>query len=219
MLAPDGDDFSAEDVQQAYQIVGQRLESLAAAGQISGGYTLDNDGVALTVRLNPGEMPLDDILKALTTSRYLEFVDFSTLSGIALTDYTGQPILTSAGLARTGGDAAGQDIFPTVLTHTDIDSARAFLDDYGQWVIEISLTPDGAIRLGEFSEAHIGLGMAIVLDGIVLSIPTIQSRVESPVILSGTFTELESLALAVQIDSQPLTVTLRVESVTQIQQP
>jgi protein-export membrane protein SecD len=58
--------------------------------------------------------------------------------------------------------------------------------------------------------------MAIVLDGEVLSAPTIQARLTDGGVITGQFTEEEASTLALQLRSGALPIPLRVESTQEV---
>jgi len=102
--------------------------------------------------------------------------------------------------------------FQTVMTGAGLQSAVASLDQRGRWIIQFELTADGGSVFGPFTESRIGQPMAIVLDGIVLSAPTIQAKLDTGGVISGSFTEQEAKQLALQLRSGALPIPLRVES-------
>ncbi len=102
--------------------------------------------------------------------------------------------------------------FQTVMTGAGLQSAVASLDQRGRWIIQFELTSEGGAVFGPFTDARIGQPMAIVLDGIVLSAPTIQAKLDTGGVISGNFTEQEAKQLALQLRSGALPIPLRVES-------
>ncbi len=65
---------------------------------------------------------------------------------------------------------------------------------------------------GPFTGAHVGEPLAIVLDGVVLSAPRINSRLDTGGVIQGNFTQHEAQQLALQLRSGALPIPLRVES-------
>lgn len=223
VLAPADADSTAPQLDAVEAVLQARLLALARAGQIADGYFSMARGVSnqLTIGLIEGTLAADEVAAALIQPGYLEFVDFSSVDSGAVMQYVGQAIVTTASVARGAADA-GPEVFPTVITHNDILRAEATgtgnSDDPWPGVL-VDLTPDAGARMGDFTETHIGAGMAIVLDGVVLSVPIIQARLETSILISGNFTESEVLILAAQISSQPLPVALQVVSINTITTP
>lgn len=200
----------------AGEVISERMLMLAENGQIGSTFSTSTGqlGMEIVLRFDAGTLTTDEVIAVLTQPGYIEFVDLTSVPATALEGYTGQSIATSAGVARSGDDR-GQIVFPTIITHEAIAGAIATENDFGGFQITIELTPEGAETLGDFTQNNVGFGMAIVLDGEVLTAPTIQSRVASPIVLTGQFTEAEARALAAQINSQPLPIPLILDSVTE----
>lgn len=224
VLSPTDTGVTWDDLQTAYSVMNRRLLALSTNRQIESGYTMDSSRLDMTIviRFSEGTASTQDVLDVLLESGYIEFVDLSAVDPSNLPAYEGQSIATTASVERSGDDS-GQLVFPTILTHEDISQATAIgggaADGLGGYRIQIDLTQMGAERMGAFSEANIGSGLAVVLDGVVLSVPTIQGRIETPISLTGTFTEAEAVVLAAQINSRPLPIAMSVQSVTYILPP
>ncbi len=103
--------------------------------------------------------------------------------------------------------------FTTVMTGAGLESAVAQLDQYGQhWSVNFTLNAAGAELFGPFTSRHVGQPLAIVLDGAVVSAPTIQEALTDRGSITGNFSQDEAQSLAVQLRYGALPVPLRVES-------
>lgn len=102
--------------------------------------------------------------------------------------------------------------FHTVMTGSGLQSAVAQLDQSGKWAIRFELTSEGGQVFGPFTGNAIGKPMAIVLDGIVLSAPTIQARLDTGGTITGQFSQEQAATLALQLRSGSLPIPLRVVS-------
>jgi len=103
--------------------------------------------------------------------------------------------------------------FTTVMTGSGLSSAVAQLGQMGNsWVVNFTLNDQGAALFGPFTASHIGRPLAIVLDGIVLSAPTINAALTDGGMIEGSFTQEEAQNLALQLRYGALPVPLRVES-------
>ncbi len=103
--------------------------------------------------------------------------------------------------------------FETVMTGAGLQAAAPQVDPQtGQWLIQFQLTPEGAEIFGPYTAANVSQPMAIVLDGVVLSAPTIQSELTTGGVITGSFTEEEARTLALQLRSGALPIPLSVES-------
>lgn len=102
--------------------------------------------------------------------------------------------------------------FRTVMTGAGLQSAAAGIDQSRRWIIQFELTGEGGEVFGPFTAGAIGQPMAIVLDGVVLSAPTIQARLDTGGTITGSFSEDEAKTLALQLRSGALPIPLRVLS-------
>lgn len=167
----------------------------------------------LIIQLYGDFITTNDVDALLMRGGYLELVDLSGVSQDVLAEYTGREIMTTARIVREGIEEGGMIVFPTVIDSDGFVTALALASDFGGYMVEVTLTDASAQALGDFTIAHIGQPLAIVLDGIVLSVPVVQSRIESPVIISGNFSEDEAQTLALQLNSIPLDATLILQSI------
>ncbi len=81
---------------------------------------------------------------------------------------------------------------------TDVAGATAALDPTTgtQWQIVVDFTGAGQDKFTDLTEATVGKNVAIVLDGIVLSAPTIQTRIDSDAQITGDFDQESANELA-----------------------
>lgn len=128
------------------------------------------------------------------------------------------------------GDAAGgtesdtdddapslQRIYPTVIHGDFVQDANVGLSQFTNEVtVNFVLNSEGGRRMREFSGDHIGQIMSIVLDGEVISSPVLNDAIGAEGQITGNFTEETAEALAVQINSGALPVTLNIVGQTQI---
>jgi len=91
-----------------------------------------------------------------------------------------------------------------LVTARDIRRASPSVGQFNDPIVMFSLTPDAGEAFGRATEANIGSGIAIILDGEVLSAPRIQSRITDEGIIEGGFTEMEARDLALLLGSGPL---------------
>jgi hypothetical protein len=69
---------------------------------------------------------------------------------------------------------------------TSDDIAHAFIVSYGE--VQIEFTPTGAKKIAELTSANIGKRLAVIVDGRVISAPTIRAEVTDKAVISGNFT-------------------------------
>ena len=62
--------------------------------------------------------------------------------------------------------------------------------------LEVVFTPEGATRIQTISKENIGRRIAVVLDGKVISAPTIRTEIRNKTIITGTFTDADVARIA-----------------------
>jgi preprotein translocase subunit SecD len=95
------------------------------------------------------------------------------------------------------------------VTGRDLRNARPALGQMSQPIVEFSFTPDGAKAFGELTGANIGSGLAIVLDGRIVSAPVIKSRITDSGIIEGNFLQkqVEDLSTVLRSGALPASIT------------
>ena len=79
-----------------------------------------------------------------------------------------------------------------LFTGEDIQSARQSQDPYyGRPAVSVGLTESAGERMGTYSRNNIGKHLAIVLDGRVVSAPTITGRIGRDLQITGQFSPAE----------------------------
>ncbi len=216
------DQFTADDLRQTANNVARRVNSLGVTEP-----TVQVQGSNRILVELPGETDPQGAINTIQKTALLEFVDFTGLSSQTST-FEGQKILTTEQLKiQSAREANGATVdtsnngmvnpqngqpFQTVMTGAGLQSAAARLETNGQWDIAFELTADGSTTFGPFTADHVGEPLAIVLDGIVLSSPRINSRLDTGGVITGNFTETEAKQLALQLRSGALPIPLSVES-------
>jgi preprotein translocase subunit SecD len=196
--------FTTDELEQAETVISKRLTGLG----LSTATVEIIDSKTISVGL-PQIEDLDDVVKTLSARGLLEFVGFSDVPDIG--DWTGRDILTTGQGDHPVSDTASKNPvtnapFETVLTGEGVQSAvSSFNQDYGgQWQVTVKFSDEAGRVLGEYTHAHIGKPLAIVLDGKVLSVPVIQAEISTEAVIAGNFTEQETKRLAVQLGSGAL---------------
>lgn len=230
-LPPDA--YTSDDLRETANSVSRRVNALGLAEA-----TIQLQGDSRILVELPGVTDPEQAIETIQETALLEFVDFAGLSPGQVDTLTGQRILTTRQVlideqrAATASEQAeaedseeetttpeitrlpnpinGQP-FETVMTGDALEAARAEFQQT-QWVINFSLTGEGADIFGPFTAQRIGQPLAIVLDGIVLSAPTIQDQLTTGGVISGQFTEEEAKQLALQLRSGSLAIPLGVET-------
>jgi hypothetical protein len=102
---------------------------------------------------------------------------------------------------------------PTIMTGHSIGMARSVRDPSSGWQIDVHFKNDDFLHL--IAGPYVGKTVAIVLDGIVESAPTINTGITGrDVTISGTFTETEAAHIALVLRDGSLPVQLQLVSIT-----
>lgn len=75
-----------------------------------------------------------------------------------------------------------------VITGRELRNARAGQDEFRKWETSFTLSPEGGRRFGRYTEANIDNKLAVLLDNTIISVATIQSKIED----SGRITNLSN---------------------------
>jgi len=109
---------------------------------------------------------------------------------------------------------------PVEITGEAIDSASAVYNTGGTtqvaagWEITFDLTGEGADVFGEVTTRLQGRQLAIVVDQVVISAPTVQSPITGGTgVITGSFTETRAKDLATQLNAGALPVALETQQV------
>lgn len=94
------------------------------------------------------------------------------------------------------------------VTGRELRTARRSQDEFGTANVRFDLHPSAAEKFGQFTSSHIGTGMAIVLDGNVMSAPIIRARITDSGVIEGNFSieEAEDLALILRAGALPASI-------------
>jgi preprotein translocase subunit SecD len=86
---------------------------------------------------------------------------------------------------------------PAFLEGTEIATAQASQNTQGAgWVIDVTFKSEGQRIWGDYTSKNVGKNVAFVLDGEVVSAPTIQGPIFGPTQITGQFSQAEAQNLA-----------------------
>ncbi|MBN1232815.1 MAG: protein translocase subunit SecD [Candidatus Coatesbacteria bacterium] len=85
-------------------------------------------------------------------------------------------------------------------------------DRIGSYAVDFELTTSGSKQFGDITGRNIGRQLAIVLDGIVQSAPSVQSRITRRGQITGSFSYDEARDLAIVLRAGQLTVPMKIDS-------
>jgi preprotein translocase subunit SecD len=128
------------------------------------------------------------------------------------TKLIGQPPSTQPGAKGGGVYLVART---PVVRGTDIRDSKAETGQMpGSWSTGFVLSQDAARRFADFTGAHIGTPLAIVLDGKVLQAPNIKNQISDQGVIEGqpSQEEAQDLALNLKAGSLPASVTYEQEN-------
>ena len=95
----------------------------------------------------------------------------------------------------------------SAVAGNDLRNAQQSLDEFNRPAVHFTLKQDAAVRFGAFTEANIGRPMAIILDGRVMSVATIQGRITDSGQITG-ITREEMLDQVITLKSGALPASM-----------
>jgi protein-export membrane protein SecD len=98
-----------------------------------------------------------------------------------------------------------------VLTGDMLDDARVGFDRRNKPIILFTWNREGARIFGEFTQEHVGDRLAAIIDGEVVTSPTIRSRIRREGQIEGSFTQQEASRVASSLRSGSLPIPLIIE--------
>jgi len=125
-------------------------------------------------------------------------------------DKPDEPIISCSDDGRTKYHL---DVAPVV--GTDVAGANARLDQFGTgWLVSVDFTGQGQSAFTALTQRTVGKQVAIVLDGLTLSAPRINTVINTSAEISGSFDQKSATALAntLKYGALPLTFTRSEES-------
>jgi preprotein translocase subunit SecD len=95
------------------------------------------------------------------------------------------------------------------VTGRDLSNAKPTNGQFGQPIVQFNLTPTGSQAFADLTSQNVGNGLAIVLDGRVVSAPVIKSRIADSGVIEGNFTqqEVQDLVLVLKSGALPASIT------------
>jgi preprotein translocase subunit SecD len=205
-------------VRQALQTIRNRVDAFGVSEPViqRQGYS----GNRIIIQL-PGVDDPERVKQLIRSTAFLEFrlVDFPPGGGgvnsreEVLANYNGvlrDDVEIMVGDVRDSeGRTIGQRYYAvetrSVMTGRDLRHARPGLGQFNDPIVEFMLTHEAGRRFADITQRNIGRGLAIVLDGRVVSAPNIESRIADQGIIKGQFTqnEVEDLATVLRTGALP----------------
>ncbi|NDJ52741.1 MAG: protein translocase subunit SecD [Chloroflexi bacterium] len=205
---------------EARRIIESRIDALGALEPV-----VQVRGERRIIVELPGYEDPESAVELIQQTALLEFVDFGPAAN-SLPLLPGTPVETNFE-GRPDSEiediAEEEPLVPaieaeTVFTGDIIQNADIGFDPTtNEPVVEFSLTPEGRQLFGDYTAANVGQPLGIVLDGILLSAPTISTAItEGQGVITGQFTVDDATQLATQLRYGSLPIPLRVDSTSTI---
>jgi preprotein translocase subunit SecD len=114
--------------------------------------------------------------------------------------------------ALRGGQQEWYLVSRSAVVHgTDIRDASAAQGELNRWETNFVLTQDAARKFGTYTQANIGNRAAIVVDGVVISAPVIQSKISDTGRITGASSQEEAADLALNLRAGSLPAGVKYE--------
>jgi preprotein translocase subunit SecD len=197
-------------VEQALQTVERRVNALGVSEPIVAPYGTVGDQILVQL---PGVQDPDQVKRLIGTTALLEMKIVEggpAASKEALLQGTGgvappeMEVVTGADKSNPGSLSYYLVRKVAPVTGRDLSNARASVDENNLPAIAFSMNRAGAIKFGNLTGANIGKPMAVVLDGRVETVATIQGRITDNGQIFGNFTPQEVADYALMLRSGAL---------------
>ncbi len=186
-------DLKVDTVKRAVDTIGNRIDQLGLAEKSVQQYGEAGKKYEVLVQL-PG---VDDPARAkelIGTAAVLEIVDVKEgpfpSREAALAQKGGiLPLGTKLARSKPRGTQDGEQWYlvgkNAVISGREMRNARPGQDEFRKWETNFSLSQDGGRRFGRYTEANIGNKLGVMLDNQLVSVATIQSKIEDSGRITG----------------------------------
>jgi len=193
-----------DTVEREIQTISNRINQLGLTEPSVQQYGRAGDQYQILVQL-PGVDDPARVKELIGTTAVLEIDDvkegpFATREA-GLAQHGGVlPLNTKLAKALPRGGSEGDQWYllakSPVITGREMRNARPGQDEFRKWETNFTLSQDGGKRFGQFTEKNVGNRLAVVLDNNIVSVATIQSRIEDSGRITGLGSEDEAVDLS-----------------------
>ena len=189
-------DLKRDTVQRTMDTIGNRIDQLGLAEKSVQQYGRSGSDYQILVQL-PGVDDPARVKELIGTAAVLEIDDVKDGPFPSRDALLGQhggvlPLGTKLARAKPRGASEGEQWYlvskTPVVSGREMRNARPGQDEFRKWETSFTLSPEGGRRFGQYTERNIGNRLAVVLDNQIVSVATIQSKIED----SGRITGLGS---------------------------
>jgi preprotein translocase subunit SecD len=217
---PEDVEVTAEQMNTAREIIENRVNGLGVTEPV-----IQVAGTRRILVELPGIGDPEEAVETIKETGLLEFVEMPDLTSQEIILLQGQTIMTDfetslESTSDASADASTEDttssdilsnVYKTVMTGAVLEDAGVSRSQTGQLNVAFTLTEEGTEQFGDYTSAHVGDYLAIVLDKQVLSIPRIESAItQGQGSITGDFTYEEANNLAIQLRYGALPIPLKV---------
>lgn len=207
---PEGQSPPAGAMEQVRRIVENRIDALGALEPV-----VQLQGEQRLIVELPGLEDPESAVELIRETAQLEFVE---VPGPVMAD---TPITTTYAVEQGRVEPDEEDagaVYETIMTGEILQTSDVQFDPTtGSPLVTFTLTPDGSRAFGEYTQQHVGDFLAIVLDGVVISAPQIETAITGGEgVITGDFTLEEATRLSTQLRYGALPIPLTVESTSTI---
>ena len=201
---PENTDVPQDKMNTAVTIVENRVNGLGVTEAL-----VQQAGDRRIVVELPG---VEDPEEAISTIKETGLLEFVHMANNPLPD--GTQVVTDyspTGEISTPSEGTSTETLHTVMTGDVLKTVEVARDPAGKYVIQFTLTPEGARAFADYTTENAGQFLGIILDKTVISAP----RVNEPItqgegVIEGSFTSESANALAVQLRYGSLPIPLKV---------
>ena len=227
---PAGTVVDSGSMNAAIGIVESRVNALGVSEPL----VQQASGNRIVVQL-PGIKDPDQAVRTIGQTGLLEFVDAgatplspgtvvtttlggpSTIGNVGATAITASGTVTATTETNPATIAFSGQVFPTVMSGPDLQTASVGFDQFNQPDINFVLTGSGTKKFSDYTTNNVGKFLAITMDKKVIEAP----RIQGPITggngqITGRFTLAEAQSLVIQLKYGALPIPLKVVNSSQV---
>jgi preprotein translocase subunit SecD len=198
-------ELERDTLQRTKDTISNRIDQLGLAEKVVQEYGQAGADDEILVEL-PGVDDPEAVKERIGTAAVLEISDvkdgpFSTRDALLAQHGGVMPLGTKPAKMIPRGGSEGEQWFlvgkTPVISGREMRNARPGQDEFRKWETSFTLSPDGGKRFGNYTGNNVGNRLAVLLDNAIVSVATIQSKIED----SGRITNLGSEAEATNLAS------------------